>query len=299
MRTLLLIAMLAGVALFATNPTGDEYLVWLKSELASREKDDLDKALIMWAGGPLLALQTTRKDGFLFSFYVTEIDGYSNISAVGFLRQFVRIPEPKKEPWAAGRALAGRPHVVAATSPGQWVPEEGYSWVGNPSATGDFSVRWTPGKKSSLHAHIVAAPAEGRWLPEVGYAWVISPPVAGDLRVKWIPGTPSPTRPHVVTSAIEGQWIPERGYVWASNPPALADFQVRPLQPVVRRVTPNQQRAGCSYEDGQLMCPGPGTGLCWAEGHNPYLDEPPLSIDVGINPKSPDFGHEERCSVAR
>jgi hypothetical protein len=62
-------------------------------------------------------------------------------------------------------------------------------------------------------------------------------------------------------------------------------------------LTKNQASIGCSIdENGVLSCPGPGTGLCWAKGHNPYFDETPLSIDVG-NPGSENFGREELCSV--
>jgi hypothetical protein len=62
-------------------------------------------------------------------------------------------------------------------------------------------------------------------------------------------------------------------------------------------LTENQASVGCTVgEDGILSCPGPGTGLCWAKGHNPYFDESPLSVDIG-NPGSENFGREELCSV--
>lgn len=62
-----------------------------------------------------------------------------------------------------------------------------------------------------------------------------------------------------------------------------------------RQLSENQ-RDLCSYdESGFLICAGPGTGLCWAKGHNPNFDEPPMSIDVG-NPGSPDYGKAELCS---
>lgn len=75
---------------------------------------------------------------------------------------------------------------------------------------------------------------------------------------------------------------------------------------IVTELAPNQtrqlsknQRDLCSYdESGFLRCAGPGTGLCWAKGHNPNFDEPPMSIDVG-NPGSPDFGKAELCSDQR
>jgi len=75
---------------------------------------------------------------------------------------------------------------------------------------------------------------------------------------------------------------------------------------VVTELAPNQtrqlsknQRDLCSYdESGFLICAGPGTGLCWAKGHNPNFDEPPMSIDVG-NPGSPDYGKAELCSEQR
>jgi hypothetical protein len=46
----------------------------------------------------------------------------------------------------------------------------------------------------------------------------------------------------------------------------------------------NQAIAGCGYTNWgprrwRLACPGPGTGLCWAKGHDPYRNEPPESVE--------------------
>jgi TPR repeat protein len=105
--------------------------------------------------------------------------------------------------------------------------------------------------------------------------------------------------------AAAGGFEPARKYrdaLAARMPPdqiAEAQHLAREWRPMKvaagsHHVTRNQAKAGCSYVDGQLACPGPGTGLCWAKGHNPWLDQPPLSIDVG-NRGSPDYDHPERC----
>ena len=251
----------------------------------------------MWTGGSILGFQTTRKDNIIFSIYATKFDDKTKIVVVGLLHHFIRIPEyPAKAVWRPGEVSTSHPHVIAASVEGQWIPEDGYTWIANPSITGDFSVKWMPGRKSTHFNHIVAAAEEGRWLPDDGYAWIIKPPVPGDFRVKWVPGAPSSKRQHLVAASAEEQWVPERGYTWASNPPSLTDFRVTPLPSPPNQLTPNQVFAGCTYDGGILNCPGPGTGMCWAKGHNPYLDQPPLSIDVGTDPRSPDFGHGERCS---
>jgi hypothetical protein len=53
------------------------------------------------------------------------------------------------------------------------------------------------------------------------------------------------------------------------------------------------KRAGCSWSDQaetytyfngetfltHIICPGPGTGLCWKRGHDPRKGEPALSTD--------------------
>src|SRR5208283_1551998 len=61
-------------------------------------------------------------------------------------------------------------------------------------------------------------------------------------------------------------------------------------------LTGNERRAECSLVEEKVSCPAPGFGRCWAQGHDPNLDQPPLSLDVGGDPNSPDRGHAERCS---
>ena len=59
----------------------------------------------------------------------------------------------------------------------------------------------------------------------------------------------------------------------------------------------DQARAGCSWVNGKLFCESPGTGMCWAKGHDPLKGESPArSIDVGNDQSSPDAGHSEGCS---
>jgi hypothetical protein len=56
----------------------------------------------------------------------------------------------------------------------------------------------------------------------------------------------------------------------------------------------NQKAAGCSILDGQVFCIGPGTGMCWKQGHDPNLGQPAEGIDVGTDPAP---GVDERmCS---
>jgi hypothetical protein len=49
--------------------------------------------------------------------------------------------------------------------------------------------------------------------------------------------------------------------------------------------------AGCKVTrlggEDQIMCAGPGTGLCWAKGHNPEKGEPPLSIKSDADNEHP------------
>jgi hypothetical protein len=61
-------------------------------------------------------------------------------------------------------------------------------------------------------------------------------------------------------------------------------------------LTANQKLAECALVEGKASCPAPGVGKCWAERHDPNRDEPPLALDVGADPASPDHGHGERCS---
>ncbi len=61
-------------------------------------------------------------------------------------------------------------------------------------------------------------------------------------------------------------------------------------------LTANQKLAECSLAEGKVSCPAPGLGKCWAQGHDPGRDEPPLALDVGADSNSPDHGHAERCS---
>ena len=61
-------------------------------------------------------------------------------------------------------------------------------------------------------------------------------------------------------------------------------------------LTDNQRQAECRLVEGKVVCPAPGLGRCWTGGHDPNLDQPAASLDVGGDPASPDHGHAERCS---
>lgn len=147
-------------------------------------------------------------------------------------------------------------------------------------------------------SHVVTTDNGGHWFPEDGYVWINNPPIPGDLRVRWQTGRFSTIHPHVVAADREGRWLPENGYTWVVNPPVNGDFRVRRIELPRPLVTDNEAKANCSYVNGRLFCPSPGTGLCWAKGHNPYFNEPPFAIDVGTDKNSPDYGHPERCSGA-
>jgi hypothetical protein len=72
----------------------------------------------------------------------------------------------------------------------------------------------------------------------------------------------------------------------------VSNAQPKPHNPLPK----NQQEGLCEYdESGSLWCASPGTGICWAKGHDPYLDEPPAVVDVG-NPESPNYEHGELCA---
>jgi hypothetical protein len=115
------------------------------------------------------------------------------------------------------------PHV-AASSTGQWTPEDGYLWS-DQSSTSDLSVHWRPGQNSRKHPHLVAADTDGQWTPAPGYRWV-DKDANEDMRVRWSPGEPDRTYEHVVASEPEGQWRPAPGYGWVDKD-AAGDMRVQ------------------------------------------------------------------------
>jgi hypothetical protein len=76
----------------------------------------------------------------------------------------------------------------------------------------------------------------------------------------------------------------------------LAVISLAAISPVFAspHLNANQKAAGCSILDGQVFCSGPGTGMCWKQGHDPNLGQPAEAIDVGTDPAP---GVDERmCS---
>ena len=55
------------------------------------------------------------------------------------------------------------------------------------------------------------------------------------------------------------------------------------------------QDVGCMQDTSsrEIQCPAAGPGLCWLKGHDPALDQPPVSIKAYIGA---DFKHVESCS---
>ena len=223
-RRLLIITTVC-VALFATNPSTDDYVAWVKDTLshsAPAGEQQLNKALLAIFGGPFVSASTQRINYLLFSIFVTQLDAQNRLTTLGLLRNFI----PLSQAASFGPAAPGA-HVISSGTEGRWIPDDGYIWVVNPPPPGDFRVRWEAGRLSSQHAHVVAAEAEGRWLPEDGYVWVVNPPPPGDFRVGWEAGRLSSQHSHVVAAEAEGRWLPEDGYVWVVNPPGPGDFSIR------------------------------------------------------------------------
>ncbi len=228
----------ACVALFATNPSTDDYVAWVKDSLshsAPAGEQQFGKALLALFGGPLISANTQRRNYLFFSIFVTPLDAQHRLTTLGLLRNFVPLSEP-----TAFKPAAPGAHVIPAGTEGSWLPDDGYVWVVNPPPPGDFRVRWEPGRQSGQHAHVVAADAEGRWIPEDGYIWVVNPPPPGDFAVKWDPGRASRLHPHVVASNAEGRWLPGNGYRWLNDPPIAGDFRVMPISnaPNINRPIP-------------------------------------------------------------
>ena len=59
--------------------------------------------------------------------------------------------------WQVGHAHESLPNLVAAETPGHWLPASGYAWTDAPA------VRWQPGMRHRS-APFIAGPEEGQWL---------------------------------------------------------------------------------------------------------------------------------------
>jgi hypothetical protein len=214
---------LFGATLFITNPTQDDYISWLKRQVAASRSAG-DQALFNFLGAPIVNASTTWENYFLFSVFTTQVDATKRVRVIGLARYFFSPLQPTPAPVSAA---APGPHLVSAGSPDHWLPEDGYVWVINPPPVGDLRVRWQPGRHSLAQPHAVATDEEERWLPEDGYVWLSdpAPPPLGDLRVRWQPGRRSSTYSHLIAAQAEGQWLPAEGYTWVANPPRQGDFR--------------------------------------------------------------------------
>ena len=81
-------------------------------------------------------------------------------------------------------------------------------------------------------------------------------------------------------------------FVGSAMADEISKDQVKPQKPLTKI-----QQEFCNYTDyGELQCDSPGSGMCWAKGHDPFLDQSPAVVDVG-HPDSPNYEKGELCST--
>jgi hypothetical protein len=88
------IAALIGATLFVTNPSQDDYITWLREQVASSRSAAPKPCSISLA--PIINASTTRENFFLLSVFSTPLDAANRFQAVGLGRYFFvpRSPTP-------------------------------------------------------------------------------------------------------------------------------------------------------------------------------------------------------------
>lgn len=95
----LLVLVVIAAALVLTNPTTDEYSVWVREEV-QRSQPVGDRAMLSdlftLFGGPLVNAATTRNDYFVFSIFTTTLDANNRVVVLGALRHFIPLQPVKR-----------------------------------------------------------------------------------------------------------------------------------------------------------------------------------------------------------